>query len=283
MSVQRIDLPDFHQTEIHWNIPDSSPLGLIIFLPALGVSVDYYRDLAKRWSTKGYVIARIESRGMRHSSINNVRKENFGYREVLEIDLATIVPVICQRFEALPFWICGHSLGGQFALLHACNNNHKPSGAILVAAGSNYFNTLTNRFAVAKRYLEITAIKLVNQTLGYFPGHKLGFAGRQPQNLMADWYYEALDGEYSVRNSETDYNTLLKELNLPVLMISMSGDHWVPKSSADALANKLTVADITQIELTPPKGERPFDHFSWVKSPQSVIDTATQWMSDSVT
>ncbi|WP_161569542.1 alpha/beta fold hydrolase [Veronia nyctiphanis] len=279
MEVQKVTLPDGHHTEVHWSHPPVQPQGVVILVSALGVSVDYYRGLVKQWSERGYIIARFESRGMRYSSVNDVINDNFGYREVLDVDMATIIPFITQQYPDLPVWLCGHSLGGQFALMYASDYLPNLEGVMLLAAGSNHFRTLKSSIAVTRRQLEIKAIRVVNQCMGYFPGHRVGFGGKQPKNLMADWSYEGLTGRYKVVNSDKDYNVLLKELALPVMMISFAGDHWVPKRSADRLAEKLIHCSVVQKELSYSWKSKPVDHFTWSKAPEQVLDAFEEWVA----
>jgi predicted alpha/beta hydrolase len=283
MTVQHIEMPDNTQTQVHWMEPGDGKKvakGVILFLPALGISVDYYRNLAEQWVLRGFAIALIETRGMRHSSVKDVKKHNFGYKEVLDIDLATIVPILCQQKPGLPIWLCGHSLGGQFALLHASDKQPDVAGVILIAGGSNHYASLPTPIMSLKRRSSIRLVRTVNSLMGYFPGHKLGFGGRQPKNLMKDWTQEGLKGHYKIQNCNKDYNHLLAELALPVLMISLSGDLLVPKSSANALAKRMTKAKLTQVELKADRyGLKSFNHFKWARKPDPVLDTVDQWLN----
>jgi predicted alpha/beta hydrolase len=280
LTLQTINLPDNTQTQVCWVEKGKASKGVILFLPALGVSIDYYKSLAELWSQRSFAIALVESRSMRYSLIEDVKLENFGYKEVLDVDLATIIPALCQRRPNLPVWLCGHSLGGQFALLHASEKLSKLAGLILIAAGSNHYATLPTSSTRWKRRVGIRLIRVINGLLGYFPGHKLGFGGRQPKNMMKDWTFEGLKGRYLVCGSNKDYNQLLARLELPILMISLSGDPLVPKSSADVLADKLLDASVTQVELIAKDyGLAAFNHFKWAKKPEPVLDAIEQWLS----
>lgn len=280
MTVQTINLPDNAHTQVHWVEQGDVNKGVILFLPALGVSVDYYKPLAEHWAQRGFAIALIESRGMRYSSIKDVKRENFGYKEVLDFDLATIIPELCQRKLHLPVWLCGHSLGGQFALLHASEKPSKLAGVILIAAGSNHYATLPTTITRFKRRFGIRMVRIINEVLGYFPGHKLEFGGRQPKNLIKDWTFEGLKGRYQICGSNRDFDQLLAQLELPVLLISLFGDTLVPKTSADPLAQKLSKASVTQVELIARDyGLAVFSHFKWAKSPEPVLDYVDQWLS----
>lgn len=286
MQPLTINLPDGHQTVVQLHSPIDKSQGLIIFIPALGVSVDYYKDFAKQLTNSGFTFAAIEMRGMRHSSLQDARRDNFGYKEILETDLSTVVPLLIERYPKLNVWLCGHSLGGQLALLHASSlikNGYQSRvrGIVLIAGGSNHYQSLPSLLKRCKRYLGINAIRSVNAILGYFPGHILGFGGRQPKNLISDWTYEGLKGRYQIRNTEIDYNKLLESLSLPVLFISIEGDLLVPKSSAERLASKLPLAEVSKVELTSREySNHVLDHFRWSKYPKPIVDITTNWLVD---
>ena len=280
MKTQRVDLPDGTSTVIEWHGGTQHPgKGLVAFLPALGVNVAYYRGLCEAWAERGYRVAAIEMRGMKQSSAHDVRRHNFGYREVLQQDLARLVPLLSGEAAGMPLVLAGHSLGGQFALLYASRAPGAIAGVVLLAGGSNHFASLPSWLARQRRRLAFWSIRGVGRTLGYFPGHKLGFGGRQPLNIMLDWSHEGLTGRYRVIGDDTDYNAALERLTTPVLMVSLSGDPLVPRSSAEALAAKLRQAPVTGFELQArDHGLEAFNHFKWVRQPKPVLDPVDDWI-----
>lgn len=280
LKTQTLELPDHTRVQINWFYGEETARGVVLFLPAMGVSIDYYKSLARNWSGRGYAIALIESRGMRHSSVKDVKHENFGYKEILNIDLATLIPELSKLHNSLPIWLSGHSLGGQLALLHATQKHSVIAGIILIATGSNYYGTMPTRVQKLKRKLGFYFTRVITRLFGYFPGHKLGFGGRQPRNLIKDWTFEGLNGKYQLCDEYYDYNQSLRQLDLPILMISLSGDQLVPKSSADFLAKKLERATITQVELQASDyGLQRFNHFKWTKHPGPVLDIVDHWVT----
>jgi predicted alpha/beta hydrolase len=248
----------------------------VVFLPALGASVDYYQPLAEAWAGLGYRVATVELRGGKQSSVKDVRRNDFGYNEVLNVDLASIVPRLRAEAPGQPFLLAGHSLGGQFALLYASRHPSEVDAVVLLAGGSNYYGAMPSgqRFT---RHLGLRTIRTINQVLRFFPGDKIGFGGRQPFSMMRDWTQEALTGRYRVKGDGTSYDDELGRLTLPVLMVSLKGDPLVPKCSADYLARKLTRAQVAQIELRTEDG-RPYHHFRWAKKPATILAEVDRWV-----
>ena len=249
---------------------------LVVFLPALGASVEYYRPMAEAWAGLGYTVATVELRGGKQSSITDVRAHNFGYNEILNMDLASIVPRLRAEAAGRPLLLAGHSLGGQFALLYASRHRADVDGVILLAGGSNYYGAMPRgkRFA---RHVGLRTVRTIDQVLRFYPGDTLGFGGRQPFNLILDWTHEALTGKYRVTGDPADYDRDLEQLEMPVLMVSLRGDALVPRPSADYLARKLTRARVAQIELLREDGGS-YHHFRWVKQPAPILAQVDQWI-----
>jgi predicted alpha/beta hydrolase len=278
LKSQPFEVSDRARTVIEWFGEEAPPeKGLIVFLPALGASVDFYRPMAEAWAALGYRVATVELRGGKQSSVKDVRAHNFGYNEVLNVDLASIVPALRAQAAGRPFLLAGHSLGGQFALLYASRHPSDVDAVVLLAGGSNYYGAMPRgkRFT---RHLGLQTVRTIDQVLRFFPGDKLGFGGRQPFNMILDWTQEALTGRYIVTGDPADYDHELELLKVPVLMVSLQGDTLVPRPSADYLASKLTRAQVAQIELVAPDGT-PYHHFRWVKQPAPILSQVDRWIS----
>jgi predicted alpha/beta hydrolase len=275
---QPLELPDRAHTVVEWFGETSAAKGLVGFLPALGASVEFYRPMAEAWAGLGYCVATVELRGGKQSSIRDVRAHNFGYNEVLNVDLASIVPRLRAEAVGRPFLLAGHSLGGQFALLYASGHPSQIDGVVLLAGGSNYYGAMPRGHRLT-RYLGLRSVRTIDQVLGFFPGDRLGFGGRQPYTMMLDWTHEALTGKYLVRGDAADYDRDLEQLEMPVLMVSLRGDALVPRPSADFLARKLTRAHVTQVELRPEAGGT-YHHFRWVKQPAPILARVDDWVGE---
>jgi predicted alpha/beta hydrolase len=276
LKPQRFELSDRARTVIEWFGETTPEKGLVVFLPALGASVDIYRTMAEAWARLGYRVATVELRGGKQSSVKDVRAHNFGYNEILNVDLASIVPQLRAEAAGRPLLLAGHSLGGQLALLYASRHPSEADAVVLLAGGSNYYGAMPRGLRF-KRHLGLRAVRTVDQVLRFFPGDKLGFGGRQPLNMILDWTREGLTGRYRVKGDAADYDQALGQLKLPVLMVSLQGDTLVPRPSADYLAGKLTAAQVAQLELRAADG-KAFDHFRWVKRPAPVLAPVDQWI-----
>ena len=114
----------------------------------------------------------------------------------------------------------------------------------------------------------------MTRSLGYWPGHRLGFAGRQPRALMSDWGYEARHGRYRLRGDHTDYEAALGKLAVPTLLVDIAGDQMIPRAAVDHLAARLP-ADIDRVTV-----DAVPDHFLWARrTPEKVITRVESWLA----
>lgn len=251
---------------------------LFLILPALGVRADYYQLLAYTIAHAGFYAVTMDWRGTGKSSVQVNRKTRFGYHEILTTELPEIIQVIKASYPGHPIYLLGHSLGGQIGLLYAALNPQTFSGAVLVAAGSNYYKNLDipRRFG---RYVNLNLIRWITLLCGYFPGDKLGFAGRESKPMILDWLHEAMTGRYSIRNSSQDYETLLARMDIPILFITLVDDVMVTAKCARYLAAKLVTARVSRVELNMIGDQfKKIDHFNWAKKPAPVMETILKWL-----
>jgi predicted alpha/beta hydrolase len=285
VTIEWVESGDGVATAIHWYEPDLVSVrpgpgerGLVVFLPAMGADIDYYAPLAEAWSKRGFRVACLERRGGKHSSLRPGRRVNFGYRSLLETDLATLLPHIKKRAGAGPTLLGGHSLGGQLALLHASCHPELVDGVFLLAGGSNFYGAMPSPIRTRRR-AQLWLARSITRVMGYFPGNRLGFGGVQPRDLMFDWTHEALTGKYRPIGVSIDYEQTLTEAKFPVLFVSLQGDALVPKSSAEYLARKLRSAPVSCVELDAASGVA-LHHFRWVKKPDAMLDAVDRWVQE---
>jgi predicted alpha/beta hydrolase len=244
-----------------------------VFLPALGVPVAYYRPLFRAWATDGRHVVGVELRGMPQSPVPDLRRATFGYAHLVREDLPAIfsAPAVTGAAKVV---LVGHSLGGQLALLSGATGTVGPDAVVAIATGTSSPFARHGRLARAQRAAGVRFIAAVTRSLGYWPGHRLGFAGRQPRVMMADWGYEARHGRFRLRGDGTDYEAALGVLAVPTLLVEIAGDRMVPRAAVDHLAARLPAGvHRATIDAVP-------HHFRWARgSPEKVITAVENWLS----
>jgi predicted alpha/beta hydrolase len=244
----------------------------VLFLPALGVPLSYYRPFFELWGDAGEHVFALELRGQPQSSTSDVRRNDFGWNTILELDIPT---ALAELDHSRPVVLAGHSLGGQLSLLYAAAHPGEVDAAITIASGSSYHGALrTRRQRIMRRTGEF-AIRTISTVFGYFPGHRLGFGGRQPRGMMLDWSHESRHGRYVFDRGRVDREAALADLELPVLMITLDGDKLIGPTAANHLASRVPRATIDRVRL---QHSEPLDHFRWArKNPAPIVAAVRAW------
>lgn len=269
---------DQHRFEATFYPTLNSGAPVLIFLSALGTPAKVYRHLGTAMAHQGVQLCAPDWRGIGSSSVRAGRGSDFGYQHLVEVDIPALVATLRQRYPAAPLWIGGHSLGGQLALLSAAANPSDLAGVILIASGSVHTSSYTRKLRWGVRFLTIVS-GLVGAVVGYFPGSRLGFGGREAAGLMRDWSHVARTGEYRLRGSHVDYEQALGHLMLPVLAVTFAADTWAPAAATQLLLQKIAKRkpihwhwDAAQTQGV------ALDHYAWIKRPDLVVPAVARYI-----
>lgn len=248
----------------------------ILFLPALGVPLGYYRPLFDSWAARGRHVFGAETRGMPLSPVDG-RSSRTGYGVLVNDDIPALVAAVGERVS-VPVVVVGHSLGGQVALLCAAADRITPTAVVAIASGSSSPLTVPTTRGRLRRRFEILIVRAAVRVLGYWPGHRLGFGGRQTGELMTDWAHEARFGGYRLAGDPTDYEGALGSLTVPALLVGIAGDDMITPRAMGHLVDRLpSTADTV---LVPESPEHAHGHFAWARrDPEAVIAPVEAWLT----
>jgi predicted alpha/beta hydrolase len=256
-------------------VPDARDI-LFLCLPAMGVKASYYRPLANPLIAAGYSFLICDLRGQGTS--NKAAPNNgFGYTTLLEWDLPDYVRAAKRAYPDKRIILLGHSLGGQLSLLYASAMPQSVTGVAIIATGSVYWKAY--RFpSCLKIWLGTQMSIWLSSLIGYFPGHKIGFGGKQPKAVMQDWARQGRTGHYVPLGSHINYEAALAQYESPVFALSIEGDKFAPHSATDHLISKLKNAHINRVLFKPSSELKPkIDHFRWVKHNQEIMTELADW------
>ena len=251
---------------------------VLIFLAALGTPARVYGRFSREMIAHGVQVCTADWRGIGSSSVRAGRSSDFSYRHLVEFDLASLIQAVRKSLPHAPIWLGGHSLGGQMSLLRAGAHPDDISGVVLIASGSVHLPCFPWKLRLGIRAL-VYLHRATRPVLGYFPGSRFGFGGREASGLMHDWSHVALTGKYKPRGATADYERLLNSLEMPVLSLSFAADTWSPYHAAKALVDKVpgSISKHWHWSQADSKGVA-LDHYSWLKQPVLVAPAVANFI-----
>ncbi|MGY6554064.1 MAG: alpha/beta hydrolase family protein [Wenzhouxiangella sp.] len=276
-AVISVQSADHHRFELI-HLPAAMAQARLLFLPGMGVSARQYIDFGLALSACGIETYLHEWRGLGSSGLRAARNCDWGYRELLELDLAAAVDAIEACDKTLPLIVGGHSLGSQLACLLGAMRPQAVNALLIVAGGAPYFKAFSGwmRWGLPAVFLGMPTIaKLV----GHYPGRRLGFAGREAKGVIRDWTHSGRSGIYAPIGVDHDLEGGMRALRVPVLGVRMADDWFVPQSSLDWLSAKLPAALHEQKVLKRESFSGPADHYRWMREPESTATAIVAWQA----
>ncbi|WP_033337441.1 alpha/beta fold hydrolase [Catenuloplanes japonicus] len=244
---------------------------VLVFLPALGVPLSYYSRLLDVLAGGDRTVIGVEHRGQPMSPIRG----RFGYADMVRRDLPAVFALPEVR-EASHVLLVGHSMGGALALLSTAAGLVAPDALVTIATGTSWCGAEFGAWRRIRRFAAIRTVRGVTRMLGYWPGHRLGFAGRQPSTVMRDWAYEASHGRFRLHRDPFDYEAALATLTTPRLMLGIEGDDLINPRAVALLARRAAGADRAHVA---PAGGPRMNHFSWARhAPAEVAGSIDRWL-----
>ncbi|MDC7805800.1 alpha/beta fold hydrolase [Luteimonas sp BLCC-B24] len=265
---------DGHRYELIARIPDDADRALL-WLPAMGVPAKHYLPLAERLAARGVAVFLHEWRGIGSSGLRAGGGADWGYRELLDEDIATSARAMRAATAGLAPVIGGHSLGGQLACCHLARQPDGVGALWLVASGAPYWRAfpVPQRYALPPLYRFMAWLSRVR---GVLPGRRLGFAGNEAPGVIADWSRSGITGSYRAAGLELDLDAALARVDVPVRAVCLQADWLGPPSSLHFLLSKLGTSVPAVVSLDAAALGVAADHFAWMKRPDAVVEWLTR-------
>lgn len=243
-------------------------------LPGMGLTARQYIAFGQALAEDGTEVWIHEWRGLGSSNIRASRRSNWGYRTLLEVDLRASLAAQTADQDP-PLFLAGHSLGSQFACLLAAHQPERCCGIAVIAGGAPYWR----QFPVWMQAVLVpafTLMPLVGRLVGHYPGYRLGFAGRESRDVIADWARTGRTGRYHAPGFSQDMEAAMKTLSLPVLGLRLADDWFVPEASLRFLLAKLSSAQTDSVVVNR-RHDSKADHYSWLKDPAGTAEALNAW------
>lgn len=254
------------------------PRALLVFTPAMGARASYYHGLAQELAGRGLCVFVADLRGIGSSSVRAGRDVDFGYHELISLDLPAVIASARRFCPTTPLVLVGHSIGGHISAMYAGIHPGEIQALVLIATGTSFFEN----WSVPKRMgilAMATLTRLITAAFGYFPGRYFGFFGREARRLMHEWRTLTMTGRFEVTGSVHDFEERLLRVKLPVLAISFPGDVFAPEEAVKHFMGKMPLTEVAYRHIQPRElGARSLNHFRWAKYPAPVANVISQWL-----
>ncbi|MBU8974920.1 MULTISPECIES: alpha/beta fold hydrolase [unclassified Lysobacter] len=273
-SVKALDLDaqsaDGHRFQLIARIP-SAPHASLLWLPAMGIGAKHYLPFAEALARRGVAVFLHEWRGAGSSSLRAGRGSDWGYRELLTLDIPASEALVAQHAPDTPRILGGHSLGGQLA---CCRLGLSPESAQrlwLVGSGAPYWRAFPLRTACWLPFV-YRFLAWLAQFHGALPGRRIGFGGQEARGVIHDWSRTGLSGRYAAQGVDLDLEAAMAALTLDVRAVVLAQDWLGPPSSLDFLLSKLRRANARIDVLSASALGARADHYAWMKQPDAVVE-----------
>lgn len=262
---------DGHRWQILAVLPER-PRARLLWLPAMGVAARHYRPFAEALAARGIAVFVHDWRGNGSSNLRPARRCDWGYRQLLELDLPASEAAASGVLDGLPRILGGHSLGGQLACCHLGLAPASARELWLVASGAPYWRAFPLRtrwwLPMAYRFLPWLA-----ERRGFLPGHSIGFGGNESRSLIRDWARTALSGRYAADGLDVDLEQRMAQAEVDTRVVVMARDWLAPVGSARFLLGKLARSRHRLEILDGATLGARAGHCEWMKRPDAVVTT----------
>jgi predicted alpha/beta hydrolase len=250
----------------------------MFLLAGMGLSARQYIGFGQALAEHGIEVFIHEWRGIGSSNVRAARICDWGYRELLEMDLNDALEAVCNRADRERVIIAGHSLGSQFACMLAAMKPEHCEALALIAGGSPYWRVFDWKMKPVMLAV-IAAFPLIAGIRGHYPGKSLGFAGREARGVISGWAHSARTGEYRPDGMTTDLEAGMRKLAVPAIGINMAEDWFVPDASLHWLTGKLVGCNVEH-RIIESHDDFPADHYAWMKQPDETLKELLAWMQN---
>lgn len=253
-----------------------TPEAMCFFMPALGVPAKFYRTFAQGLAQNGITTVVMEQRGNGESPYRPGDGTHFCIKEYLDIDVKTAVQWMQAYVPDKPIYIAGHSMGGHIASYEAARHAAHYAGVIHFTCGMPYAPDFPMPGRLYLMFL-VLALPMLTCIVGYFPGKKLGFAGREYSGLMRDWREWVKHGRYDITQhigSEAQMNGYQGR----ILSIAIDQDSLMTSAAINRVCGYFTNAKITHRLLTKTEQGEHLGHINWAKKPDGAVSAVLDWM-----
>jgi len=266
-SKLKVVTSDGHRFEISC-YGETTAKKVLLFFPAMGIEARYYRVWAQSLADSGVLCCIADLRGHGSSNVRARRGIDFGYHSLIEQDYQSAINAVLKYAATESLFLGGHSLGGQLSCLYAATRQEQQrwlSGLLLIGSCTISHKGWSGYKGFAMRLVP-HLFSLIVKMLGFFPGYKLNFAGKEARQQILDWAQSGIMGMYKPAGYKNTLEPLMKKIQVPLIALSFEYDHYAPKAAVENLLSKMSGCQIIRTHLTADQFPcEILDHFKWAR------------------
>ncbi|ACU37511.1 alpha/beta hydrolase family protein [Actinosynnema mirum] len=260
-------------------LADDPAAPVLVIVPAMGITASYYDPFAEALAHQGFPVVACDLRGHGASVPAISRRSRHGQQDAVAVDLPAIVAAARREFPGRPLVLLGHSIGGQLATAYLSRPEADADGLALIASGTPHHRVYPPLRAL-RVLLGTQAAALLGRAWGYFPGDRVGFAGRESAGVVRDWARFARTGSFRPDGADLDYERAMAAVDVPVLVVSVEGDLMHTPAAMAALTAKLGAGRVTERRYTAADAGQPLDRYRWVRVRGPLPTWVRDWWRD---
>lgn len=165
-------------------IPDE-PKGVIQFNCGTGAKKEVYQAFLTHLTENGYLCCLWDYRGSGNSSAENLGKCAYTFSDYGTKDMPAIKKFLTTKYPDLPFFIMGHSAGGQQVGFMPELDDVK--GIINLAVSSGYYPNMPLNYRMKAYFFFYVFSPISVMFNGYVKAKPFGFMENLPKNVVYEW------------------------------------------------------------------------------------------------
>lgn len=257
--------------------PPGSPV--VMIWPALGMAARKYRGFLADLVATGLTAVAVDYRGYGASTPRNGPGATVSYADIAGTDFPTVVAELESLFPGRPLILLGHSIGGQTGIMYAASAPEKLAGAVFIGVSTPWIRAYPGLLKLVPA-LGTNLAALLASIVGYFPGDRLRFLGRQSKPLMHDWARLARTGNFDKIGRGVGYTELIERFDSDVLVVDVEGDWMAPPAAVDDFCRRLGKARIDRWHAGPEAtGGRVVGHINWIDDGAVIAERIADWVA----
>ena len=260
-------------------IPVDDPAApVLVIRPAFGAPASYYRHLTPALAEVGLASLVVEYPG-RETRDGIGRETTYGYDALATGVHESVMTHVRELRPDAPVVLLGHSLGGHVSIFAAALHPDGPAavdGVILAASASPYWRGYGAPGRV-RSFAGTALMATVARAVGYWPGDRLKFWGRQSRVLVQDWSRMARTGRVRPSGAQVDYEAALGAYGGQVLAISLPNDSFAPVGGLEQMLRWVPKARVTRWHSPDDLG-----HIQWVRRNADVVPVIAAWVEENI-